>query len=397
MRTRLFVVLILLAPFAGAHPLVEHALEVVIHPTKVAITARIAPEQVRLIEWGNDDPASAAERHGEYVLEHLHVQVDGRAVAGSVIASLPPAAAPATTTTPATAAPTTATAYTFRLEYPLASPPPGVVQIEQDFLREQAGWSAGCVVKVRQSDQPEFDTALLPRYRKVVFDCDWQSSAAKVRPDEAVAATGVRVGFWRTVGEYFVYGTRHIVGWDEQNHMPAGLDHILFVCALVLAARSVWDVVKVVTAFTLAHTLTLTLSVLKAVTVSQRVVEPMIAASIVCVALQNVLWPASSRGWARLGLAFAFGLFHGLGFAGGLREAMSDLPGTALGAALTGFSLGVEMGHQIVVIPLFALLWSVRRRAESGRRAAAWVMRWGSAGISVAGVFFLVKVVKELY
>ena len=83
-----------------------------------------------------------------------------------------------------------------------------------------------------------------------------------------------------------------------------------------------WDLVKVVTAFTAAHTITLTLSVLGVVRLGEHVVEPMIAASIVFVAVQNVAWPRSSRGWGRIAVAFAFGLFHGLGFAGGLQEAI---------------------------------------------------------------------------
>src|SRR5205807_1459282 len=82
--------------------------------------------------------------------------------------------------------------------------------------------------------------------------------------------------------------------------------------------------------FTVAHTLTLALSVLNIVTLGERVVEPMIAASIVFVAVQNVFWPRQSRGWTRLAVAFAFGLFHGLGFAGGLKEAMAGMPRAAL-------------------------------------------------------------------
>jgi hypothetical protein len=114
----------------------------------------------------------------------------------------------------------------------------------------------------------------------------------------------------------------------------------------------------VVTAFTIAHTLTLTLSVLNIVMLSSRVVEPMIAASIVFVAVQNIFWPRHARGWSRLAIAFAFGLFHGLGFAGGLKQAMSEMPVVALGVALAAFSIGVEIGHQLVVIPLFVLLKS---------------------------------------
>ena len=81
------------------------------------------------------------------------------------------------------------------------------------------------------------------------------------------------------------------------EHILTGYDHLLFITALVLAAGSFWDLVKVVTAFTLAHTITLTLSVLNIVTLRSAIVEPMIAASIICVAVQNIFWPERSSGW----------------------------------------------------------------------------------------------------
>src|SRR5436309_2812552 len=130
-------------------------------------------------------------------------------------------------------------------------------------------------------------------------------------------------------------------------------------------ARGLWDLVNVVSAFTIAHTITLTLSVLNIVTLSPRIVEPMIAASIVFVAVQNIFWPRQARGWSRLAIAFAFGLFHGLGFAGGLKAAMTDLPTTAFVAALVGFTIGVELAHQLVIIPSFAALRAARHLASA--------------------------------
>jgi hypothetical protein len=106
---------------------------------------------------------------------------------------------------------------------------------------------------------------------------------------------------------FFYHGVRHIL---------TGYDHLLFIGALVLAANTFWELVKVVTAFTLAHTITLTLAAFDLVHLPQQVIEPLISASIVFVALQNVFWPGRTTGWSRLGVAFFFGLFHGLGFAG---------------------------------------------------------------------------------
>ncbi len=180
--------------------------------------------------------------------------------------------------------------------------------------------------------------------------------------------------------------------WHGVHHILTGYDHLLFISALVLGAATLWDLIKVVTAFTLAHSLTLTLAALDLVHVSGRVVEPLISASIICVALQNIFWPERSRGWSRLAVAFFFGLFHGLGFAGGLLNVMHQMQTGTVLLALLGFSLGVEAGHQAVLLPLFASL-KVARRVRTGRiartRFAQALQRLGSAGIATAGVYYL--------
>ena len=171
-----------------------------------------------------------------------------------------------------------------------------------------------------------------------------------------------------------------------------GTDHLLFVTALVLCVRSFWDLVKVITAFTLAHSITLAISVFDLFRLPPPVVEPVIAGSIIFVALQNVFWPERTRGWTRLGVAFFFGLFHGLGFAGGLLEAMQGMSSSALLLAILGFSAGVEAGHQVVVLPIFCALKLARGWRRAPTRSAArtlLISRWGSAAISLAGMVYL--------
>jgi hypothetical protein len=142
-----------------------------------------------------------------------------------------------------------------------------------------------------------------------------------------------------------------------------------------------------------AHTLTLILSVTDVVSLSAHVVEPVIAGSIVFVAVQNIFWPRQSRGWTRLAIAFAFGLFHGLGFAGIVKEAMRGLPPIALWAALGAFSLGVEIGHQVVVLPLYTTLSLARNWKTDQPRIflSNGLMKFGSCAISAAGLYFLVQ------
>src|SRR3977135_4416913 len=96
-------------------------------------------------------------------------------------------------------------------------------------------------------------------------------------------------------------------------------------------------------------------------------------ASIIFVALQNVFWPERTGGWTRLAVAFFFGLFHGLGFAGGLLEAMQGMSSNALVLAILGFSAGVEVGHQVVVLPTFCALklargWRLGPNQHTARR-----------------------------
>jgi hypothetical protein len=116
-----------------------------------------------------------------------------------------------------------------------------------------------------------------------------------------------------------------------------------------------------------------------------------IAASIIFVAVQNVFWPERTRGWTRLIVAFFFGLFHGLGFAGGLLDAMQGMSSNTLVLAILGFSAGVEVGHQVVVLPTFCALKFARGwRSGTDREARALLLsRWGSGAISLAGMVYL--------
>ena len=183
--------------------------------------------------------------------------------------------------------------------------------------------------------------------------------------------------------DYFHHGLLHIL---------TGYDHLLFVTALVLSVRSLWELVKVITAFTLAHSITLALSAFDLFRLPSPIVEPMIAGSIIFVALQNVFWPERTRDWTRLAVAFFFGLFHGLGFAGALLEAMQGMSSNALLLAILGFSGGVEVGHQVVVFPTFAVLKLARGRRRGPLQNEArtlLISRCASAAISLAGMVYL--------
>jgi len=174
-----------------------------------------------------------------------------------------------------------------------------------------------------------------------------QASAPILLRDSAPAITRTTVA-WR----YLLLGFTHIV--------PHGLDHMLFVLGLFLLSGRLRTVLAQVSAFTVAHSITLGLSIYGLITVPSAVVEPLIAVSIAYVALENLLL-SELKLW-RIALVFAFGLLHGLGFAGALREL--GLPRAEFMTALLTFNAGVEVGQLAVIAAAFTIVgWHCRSQA----------------------------------
>jgi hydrogenase/urease accessory protein HupE len=140
------------------------------------------------------------------------------------------------------------------------------------------------------------------------------------------------------------------------EHILTGYDHLLFLLGLVLVGRPLRSLVAAVTAFTLAHSVTLALSAFDVWTPSPRIIEPCIALSIAYVGIEN-WFVADARG--RWRITFLFGLVHGFGFAGALREIA--LPRADIPAALFAFNLGVELGQLAVLAALVPLVLAVRK------------------------------------
>ncbi len=173
------------------------------------------------------------------------------------------------------------------------------------------------------------------------------------------------------------------------EHIFLGYDHIAFLLAVILWGRSLWPLVKVVTAFTLAHSLTLCLAVLDIVRLPSAVVEPLIAATIVFVAAENFFVHDIRKRWRA---TFVLGLVHGFGFAGALRE--YGLPTDAVAPALAAFNIGVEIGQVTIVALIFPLLLGSDRigggTAARTRRHAAVVYAC-SAVILAFGLYWLIQ------
>lgn len=169
------------------------------------------------------------------------------------------------------------------------------------------------------------------------------------------------------------------------HHIFIGPDHILFVVGLLLLGGGVARLLKIVTAFTLAHSLTLALATLHLVNPPSRVIEPAIALSIVAIGVENLLAARRGHDW-RAPLAFGFGFLHGFGFASVLAE--FGLPRAALGWSLFSFNLGVEIGQACIVLAVTpALAWLAARSPGAHGRVAAW----GSALVIAAGTYWFVQ------
>ena len=221
---------------------------------------------------------------------------------------------------------------------------------------------------------------------------DFQSSAIFSPERPTVLLSQADSSALRVFGRYLIEGVWHI--W-------IGIDHIVFLLSLLvlaplLAARQpvrrwrgaerpkpvVMDVLAVVTAFTVAHSITLGLSVMKWLEPSPDLIEPAIAVSVVVAALNNLVGWSALRRWR---LAFVFGLVHGFGFANVLLDL--GLPASALAGALAGFNVGVEIGQLAIVLVFLPLAWLMR-----GTVFYRWVVvTGGSLAIALAGLVWTLE------
>ena len=194
----------------------------------------------------------------------------------------------------------------------------------------------------------------------------------------------------RTRFDYFA-GTRQGAIAVIRKFVPAGVhhiligpDHLLFLVGLLLLGGTMRQLAVVVTAFTVAHSITLSVAALNLVTPPPRIIEPAIALSIVYVGADNLL----ARGGrdVRAWIAFTFGFIHGFGFANVLRE--MELPARALGWSLFSFNVGVEIGQLFVVVAVASALTALRARSEAAGRRLAFA---GSLAVIAAGTFWFIQ------
>lgn len=206
--------------------------------------------------------------------------------------------------------------------------------------------------------------------------------ATRLTPDQPSFIVDAAPTWLDTARTYFMLGVEHIL---------TGIDHLLFVLALLLLVRNTWMLVKVITAFTVAHSVTLAVAALDIAHIPQAPVEAVIALSIMFVAAETLRQTrgesdlASKAPWV---IAFAFGLLHGLGFGGALREI--GLPQSDVPLALLTFNLEVEAGQLLFVAAVLGLKAVIDRLLALNLSWSRSVLGYGIG--SLAAVWFVQRV-----
>ncbi len=202
---------------------------------------------------------------------------------------------------------------------------------------------------------------------------DANSASATISAGELAAA----LGRWHTFKQFLLLGIEHIL---------LGFDHLCFLFALLLVVENLTAVMKIVTAFTIAHSITLALAALDKVTLSPGIVEPLIAVSIVYVGLENI-WRHGKAIEGRWLLTFAFGLVHGFGFASVLKELNIGAAGSSIAVPLVSFNLGVEIGQLAIAGLLFPIIIWLKKRSTFQQRLVPVC----SILVAIAGGYWLIE------
>ncbi len=264
-------------------------------------------------------------------------------------------------------------------------PGPAGVEPDLDSVAVRIVWSCAGI-----ADPLVYRSTVLtdiePQARQVVL-IGSGATATQTLLDSAqteVSLSGSGTGLLQVIERYVAAGIQHIF---------IGYDHIAFLIAIMLWARRLMPIVKIVTAFTIAHSITLSLAALEIVRTPSSVFEPAIAASIIYVAVENFLSRDIERRWRD---TFCFGFVHGFGFASALQD--FGLPKGALLPALASFNIGVEIGQigiVSIVLPLLLLLDRVRKPREAAHPVRATSTVYALSGVIcvLGGYWFLVRTI----
>ncbi len=413
----------LLADVAQAHPFLQDSWWVVVETNRLVMRVSATLREIAVVQKvpvptnGLTDLAAiqtALTHHGGYLLKSLKLEADGVPLSGEVLdwqlvgdaGATEPADSPLYLER-------THAAFDLEFRFGAAGPPReitfGHATLKEHRYAPGVPWDVTYALTVKDAGLKDIAAGIvrvdLPFTLALKMPTNAPSASAPTPASSAMASTtgppglpvpamkptrsDVMAGFKASdpsasFTSYLRLGIHHIL---------TGYDHLLFLAALALAAVRLADFFRLIATFTLAHSLTVTLSALGYVRLPPWFVEPFIAASIVFVAVENLVSPRRAGARSRLALAFGFGLVHGLGFAGGLVDAIGGTGGASLAMAILAFCLGVELGHLMVGLPFWCAVRA--NRAEFGERSAARVHRAGSVAIAAGGIYFLVAALRQ--
>lgn len=374
-RVRAFLALVALAVVAlvtrpaEAHPLLQDHLEIVRDPraeseVTILITSTLRATLTALGRapragafYAPDEVERAVQEGLPYLLAHLHVEIDH--------------------------VPVTPTAADVSLTGPVTQPVHRLLDTEKLFsratLRFRAPGRRPSTISLSHTMLTDVVEPSGARFSLDYVVADAPGGARVLRAGETL---DLPLGAARasSSGETFVSFLR-----EGALHILGGFDHLLFLAAIALGALRVRSLFVVVAAFTLAHTVTLTLATLGLVHVPAAIVEPLIGVSIVVAAALALTGRARGRALT----AFGFGLVHGLGFASGLDAALGG-DRAHLALALLAFTVGIEVVQQALVLPAFALARAARKTPRGTR-----VVEWATLIVIVLGALFVVQALKR--
>ena len=223
-------------------------------------------------------------------------------------------------------------------------------------------------VTVKDSQGHEFGKKMLTQNANIL-EIDLKNNSATVATENRSTSTFT---------DFLKLGIEHIL---------TGYDHLLFLFSLLVITHSFWPAIKIITFFTIAHSITLALAALNVVVVASSIVEPLIAATIVYVGLENIVRKDHVTTKQRCFLTFFFGLIHGFGFAGVLREMGISSIETGILVPLFSFNLGVELGQITVAAIVLPIIWWLHKQAQISR----YLVPVGSVLTCLAGGYWFLE------
>lgn len=332
-RSLIIFILILQANWCEAHPPGLSSLDIVINPTEIYAKVTFSLQDIEAFtpmdidldaEVSDQERDAAKPQIGKWLVEQLFINVDGQSIK-----------------------PTEPARVSFddqnnaHVEVYYQSTPKLTFNVQSKFLTLLPNGHKQ-YLSIKTKDGKVLVEKMLGK----------QNDQVSLPPANATEVTSFQPTFV-AFGDFFILGIMHIL---------TGYDHLLFLFALLAVTHSFWPALKIITFFTIAHSITLACASLNFIDLPSNLIEPLIAITIIYVGLENIVRGDHPKG--RHWLTFGFGLIHGFGFAGVLREMDITSGGTGILLPLLSFNLGIESGQIAIAILTLPIIWWINNNLK---------------------------------